>query len=170
MEKEKVITSEKYWYRLFELGIVLKGINGLWETASGFFILFVSKIALTNWFYLLARKELLEDPHDLFINFLARALGNLSLQAQAFAAYYVLIHGLLNIFLSIQLYRDKHWAYLVTISSMSVFVVYQIYRIILYHSLMLTILTVFDILFIALACREYIYHRDRKSATENSDK
>lgn len=153
------LLSQKYWHRLFEFGIAVKAINGVWETISGLLVLFLSKAVLSSWFYLITRDELLEDPNDRFINFLAHGLQNLSHSAQTFTALYVLAHGLLNIFLAIQLYRDKHWAYLVTIGAMLMFMTYQIYRISIHHSLILTALTIFDAAFIGITWHEYKYHR-----------
>jgi len=72
-----------------------------------------------------------------------------------------LLHGLLNIFLAIQLYRDKHWVYLLAVGTMTLSVFYQIYRISIYHSLLLAAFTIFDIFFIALAWHEYKHHKDK---------
>ncbi len=154
-------TTQKYWHELFEFGVFIKGFNGVWEIVSGFMILFLSKITLTNWFFLIAQNELLEDPRDKFINFLVQTLQNFSSSTQILVALYILTHGLLNIFLAVQLYRDKHWAYLVTIGATLMFMSYQIYRISIHHSLILTIITIFDMFFIILAWHEYKYHRDR---------
>lgn len=108
------------------------------------------------------RRELLEDPHDLLIDFLGRVFQNLSAEAKIFAAIYIIAHGLLNIFLAIQLYRNRLWAYLVTISAMIIFVSYQIYRIILYQSGLLLGVTLFDLLFIILTWHEYRYQNTRR--------
>ena len=155
MPKFKNSRFEYYWYALFEAGIFIKGFNGIWETISGFLILFFHKVTFNNFIYLLARKELVADPHDKFINFIAQFLQNLSANTKTFAAIYLLLRGLLNIFLAIQLYRNKLWAYLATIGFMLVFVSYQAYRIALYHSKVLTSITVFDLLFVILIWHEY---------------
>jgi len=149
---------ENVLHQIFEFGVLIKGINGVWETVSGISILFLSKATINNLFYFLASKELLEDPHDAFFNLLFKFLENLSHNTQVFIAIYILIHGLLNLFLAIQLYRDKIWAYLVTITITTAFIFYQIHRIILYHSPVLIIITIFDILFVILTWHEY----DRK--------
>lgn len=146
---------QKYWHKLFKYSVLIKGFTGAWETASGFLFLFLSKATLGGWFSLLVHNELVEDSNDRFINFLAYALQNLSSDAKTFAALYVLAHGLLNIFLVIQLYRNKYWAYLVIIWAMLISMPYQIYRISLHHSTILAVITIFDAFFIALAWREY---------------
>lgn len=156
------LLTPKYWHELFKFGVLIKGANGVWETISGFLFLFVSKATLTGWFFLIARDELLEDSDDKLINFFAHALQNLSSDTKIFAALYILAHGLLNIFLAVQLYRGKHWAYLVTIGTMVVFMGYQVYRISVHHSLILTALTVFDAFFIVLAWHEYNHLREER--------
>lgn len=161
-----MLLPQKRWHELFELGVALKGFNGIWEAASGFLVLFVNKAIFSTWFYTIARSEILEDPNDKFVIFFSHLLQNLSSDVKTFAAVYLLAHGLLNIFLAIQLYRDKHWAYLVTIGVMLLFMVYQIYRIAVHHSIFLAALTVIDALFIVLAWHEYKHHRERiKDAT-----
>ena len=141
----KIFVPEKYWHKFFEIGVFVKGFNGIWETLSGLLVL--------------------EDPSDHLINFLAGVLQNFSREAQTFAALYILIHGALNIFLAVQLYRGKKWAYLFVINVTTLFVLYQIYRIGIHHSLLLTILTIIDILFVVVAWHEYrhLYPRGEQS-------
>ena len=152
---KKYSKLEDLLHQIFEFGIFVKGFNGVWETISGFFILFLSKAALSKILSLLAGGEMLEDPRDFLIGFFARFLENLSHSTQVFIAAYILIHGLLNLFLAIQLYRDKIWAYLATISVMIILMFYQVHRIILHHSITLTVITIFDALFIILTWHEY---------------
>ncbi len=135
---------ERYWHTFFEFGVLIKGFNGVLETVGGVLILFLSKSAFGSLFSFLARGELLQ---------------NLPAGAKTFAAIYILLHGILNIFLAIQLYRNRLWAYLATISAMILFIFYQIYRINLHHSITLTVVTIFDLLFIALAWHEYQYQK-----------
>jgi len=151
---------QKYWHKLFEYSIFIKCFTGIWETISGFLVLFLSKTTLTNWFLPIAHNELLEDPNDMLMNFLMHALQNFSNDAKAFAAIYILLHGFLNIFLAIQLYRDRHWAYPAAIGTMLVFMFYQIYRIYAYHSLVLVAITIFDAFFVVLIWHEYKYHKE----------
>ena len=161
----KIFVPEKYWHKFFEIGVFVKGFNGIWETLSGLLVLFLNKETIRDWFFVLASRELLEDPSDHLINFLAGVLQNFSREAQTFAALYILIHGALNIFLAVQLYRGKKWAYLFVINVTTLFVLYQIYRIGIHHSLLLTILTIIDILFVVVAWHEYrhLYPRGEQS-------
>jgi uncharacterized membrane protein len=66
----KRMLSQKYWHKIFEFGVLLKGLNGTWETLSGLLVLFLNKTNLDYWFSLLTYNEILEDPNDKLINFL----------------------------------------------------------------------------------------------------
>jgi uncharacterized membrane protein len=152
--------SQKYWHKIFEFGVLLKGLNGTWETLSGLLVLFLNKTNLDYWFSLLTYNEILEDPNDKLINFFATVLQNFSKETITFAAIYLIFHGILNLFLAVQLYRDKHWAYLLTTGVLMVSVFYQIYRINIHHSLILIAITIFDIIFVFLTWHEYKYHKE----------
>lgn len=157
MQNSSKYNFRYYWHELFELGVALKAFNGVWETISGSLFLFLNKAVFVRLFYALAHRELLEDPHDRFINFLALNLQNLSSNTKVFASLYILFHGLLNLFLAIQLYRNKHWAYLVTVGVMVLFIIYQLHRYQLHHSNFLLIISIVDIGFILVTLQEYRY-------------
>lgn len=149
---------EYYWRKIFQFGVLIKGLNGTWETIAGLSILIIGKARFGSIFSFLARGELIENPRDGLINAGMQALQN-SGGAKTFIGLYFLIHGVTNIFLSIQLYRNRLWAYLVTICVMIIFIAYQYHRILLYHSRFLTAVTVYDVLFVILTWHEYQYQK-----------
>ena len=151
------LLREKVWRSAFQVGLVLKGFNGVWETISGLIVFFASKATLNYWLITLAHRELVEDPNDKVVAFIIKTLLDPATSTKTFAAIYILVHGLLNVFLVIQLHHKKSWAYPATIGVMAVLVIYQFYRIEVYHSLILTALTVFDMLFIVLTWNEYTH-------------
>jgi uncharacterized membrane protein len=160
MTDSNYVKIKDWWHSLFEYAIVAKGFIGVWEIVSAFLILFVSKAEFSSLFSLIARSELLENPRDMFINFIAQNLQTLSLNTKIFIAIFILIHGLLDIFLVIQLYRNKIWAYLLAIAVMLIFIGYQIYRITLYHSPVLVVITIFDLFLVGLIWHEYKYQKN----------
>jgi len=155
--------TQKYWYELFRFGIYTKGFIGVWEVISGLLFLFIKRSTLHKWHVWIIRNELLEHPNDKIMSLLSSLTQNFSHGTRVFAAMYIIIHGLLNIFLSVQLYREKHQAYLVAIGIISIFIPYQIYRIYIHHSIILTIITVFDFFFIQFIWHEYKRHRDKEA-------
>lgn len=146
--------KRQYLHTIFETIVLLKGINGLIEIASGVLVLRVSTITLNTMFLSLARNELFEDSHDFFIGFLSTHLQALSNNTKTFVAFYILAHGVLNIFLAVQLYRRKQWAYGVAIAFALLFIIYQAYRLTRTHSMMLLAITIVDLFFVFLAWRE----------------
>lgn len=160
--KNITIPLEKNWQRLFRFGIFLKGGNGVFETIVGSFILFVDKIVFIKLFANITQKELLEDPQDTLVNFLGYSLNNLSENSKLFLAIYIFSHGIINIFLSIQLYRKKIGVYIIAIILLIIFTLYQIYRITYTHSLVLTLITIWDIIFIFLTWHEYNFQSKTK--------
>lgn len=150
-------------HRMFRAGIVLKGCNGIWEAATGILALTLSRHALEQSFQMFARHELLEDPNDKLIGFAMRMLRPVEGSAMNFVAIYILAHGVLNLFLAVQLYRKQHWAYRAAVAVMAIFIGYQCYRIALYHSPILLMITVFDVWFAAMTWREYQVHEKVRS-------
>ena len=72
-----------------------------------------------------------------------------------FAAVYLLLHGIIKIVLVVALLRNQAWAYPSMIAFLLVFIVYQLYRLVLSPTLGLTVLTIFDALIVWLTWREW---------------
>ena len=156
--------SETYWRKLFQASIVLKIINGIWETISGVTLLLISPQALQNVLFRVTRRELIEDPKDQLIHLVTTGLHHLSSSTKDFAGLYILAHGFVNIFLAYFLLRDRLWAYLVAIGFSGAVIFYLLYRVSHTHSLFLTGIIAFDICFIILTWHEYRFHSRRLPA------
>lgn len=156
---------EKDWHKFFEIGVVLKAINGTWEIAAGTMILLINKNTFVETVLHFTRGELLEDPNDKIIQYVTHTLQNFSNSTKTFAAIYILFHGIINIFLAIKLFQEKLWAYKVSIALTGTFMLYQLYRVASFHSLPLAIITLADFFFIILAWHEYKYKSRLKKNT-----
>ncbi len=155
-------TAEYYWHALFEAGVALKAFNGLWETVSGIAALVVPQEVVLRAFYALTHGELLEDPHDRLIDIVAGFLMNIPHGTRTFIALYILAHGILNLFLAYNLYRQRLWAFPAAAAVIGLFLLYQFDRIYLYHSKTLIFLTLIDIVFLGLLLHEYKHQRERR--------
>jgi uncharacterized membrane protein len=51
-------------HRIFEIGIILKGLHSLLEILGGLVLLVVSTETIVRFAEILTRSELIEDPHD----------------------------------------------------------------------------------------------------------
>ncbi len=157
------ILREKYIHDLFDLGVILKGIDGLIEAAGGLFLMFSSRSRLDAIVSFFTRAELVEDPHDAIANYLTHAFRGFSGAAQFFGSAYLLLHGVVKIALVVGLLRNRLWAYPVAIAVFGAFGLYQLYYIFLDYSPFLVALTVLDLAIILLTWHEYRYRKAHRS-------
>ncbi len=136
--------TQRFWHQLFEAGIALKGLNGVWQTIVGSLLLLHSQQPVRA------------------LQFANNHLDNFSDSTRIFAGVYLLFHGVLNIFLVYNLYKNRLWAYPFAMIVVSIFTVYQVYRFLHTHSLVLLCLTAFDIAFLVLTWHEYQHQKKRR--------
>jgi uncharacterized membrane protein len=148
--------------RTFEVGIILKGLDGILELLGGALLLAVSPATINRIVSGLTQHELSEDPHDLIATHLLRLSHGLTGSAVLFAAAYLLLHGVVKVVLVAALLRNRLWAYPWMIAFLILFIGYQIYRIALGPTLGLIALTIFDAFIAWLTWREY---RKQRSPT-----
>jgi len=144
--------------RTFEIGIILKGLDGILELLGGALLLAVSPATINRIVGGLTQHELSEDPGDLIATHLLRRSHGLTGSAVVFAAAYLLLHGIVKVVLVAAVLRDKLWAYPWLIAFLIVFIGYQLYCIGL-HPTLGTALTIFDAFIAWLTWREYRKHR-----------
>ena len=139
----------------FEIGVILKGLNGLLELVGGVLLLVFPPNAIQKLIVGLTQNELSEDPHDFIATHLRQAAHALSASDQLFAALYLLSHGIIKAVLVYALVRDKLWAFPWAIGVFATFGVYQIYRYFVQPSGWLIALTVLDVVVILLTWFEW---------------
>ena len=148
--------------RLFQIGIIGKGLDGAAELLGGILLLLTSADRLRHLAGVLTQGELSEDPHDLIATHLLHSADTLTGGAVRFGAIYLLAHGAVKVVLVIALLLDKFWAYPWMIGVLSLFIGYQLYRIALHPSAGLIALTTFDVFVLALTAREYRRRRQHR--------
>jgi uncharacterized membrane protein len=142
-------------HKTFEVGILLKGINGVLETIGGILLLFIHPQTINHMVATITENELSQDPHDLIANFLVKSAHDLSVGGQIFGALFLLSHGIIKLFLIIALYKRKLWAYPLAMIIFGLFIVYQMYRYFLSPSYWMIILSILDVFIIVLTYLEY---------------
>jgi uncharacterized membrane protein len=151
---------------VFEVGIVLKGLNGLLELIAGVLLLIVSPAAIKGIIQTLTEGELSENPHDLIATRLLHTAGGLTGVGLTFGAVYLLVHGVVKVTLVIALLRNQLWAYPWMIAMLVALIAYQVYLIILSPTPGWVALTAFDALIVVLTWREYRNQRGVGSADD----
>ncbi|PYO39981.1 MAG: DUF2127 domain-containing protein [Gemmatimonadetes bacterium] len=157
-----MIIPERTLHRLFDLGVLIKGIDGALELAGGVLLLLVKPLTLNAMIVFLTAHEISEDPADLVANLLRNSVRHLSLNTTLFAGVYLLAHGLAKLLLVVGLLRGRRWAYPAALWFLAAFVLYQCYRILLTQSLPLAALTAFDIVVMSLIWREYRFRKQAR--------
>lgn len=83
----------------------------------------------------------------------------MSVSSQQFAAFYLLSHGGIKLWLIIGLWRKKLGYYPAAKAVFGLFILYQLYRYSFTHSLLLLLITALDIAVIGLTWFEYQHLR-----------
>ena len=140
----------------FRCGIALKGLHALLESATGATLFFVPARLLNRVAFRVARWDLLSrNPNDVIGAHVRHLAIGITGTGRRFAAIYLLSHGLVKLVLVIELLRNRLWAYPLMIVMLSIFIGYQSYRFVLTHSIVMAMLTVFDLSVIVLTWLEY---------------
>nr|WP_247647150.1 DUF2127 domain-containing protein [Arthrobacter sp. E3] len=154
-----------WWDKLFVVGIIFKGLDGVLELIGGALLLFVPPDRLKQLAILVTQPELTEDPDDFIANHILQGAAGLTDHVVFFAALYLLAHGVVKVVLVVALLLDKLWAYPWMIALLVIFILYQFYQLTQTPSLGLAALTVFDILIVVLTWHEYGRQRHRRIET-----
>jgi uncharacterized membrane protein len=151
--------QEKTLHLVFEASLFLKGAFAVAEIVTGIGVYFVTQQFVFKLVERITRAELLEDPRDFVANYLFASAQHLSVSTRKFAAFYLLAHGVIKLWLIIGLLRAKPSYYPVAMAVFGMFIVYQVYRFSATTSLWLIVITAVDILVIGLTWHEYRYMR-----------
>jgi len=161
-----MFTPKDWLDRVFQIGIIAKGLNGLAELLGGLLLLFVSPGDIHHLVAALTQGELSEDPNDFIARYLLHTANGLTGSAVLFGAFYLMVHGAVKVILVIALLLNRLWAYPSMIIVLLIFIGYQLYRIVLQPSTGMIALTIFDAVIVALTWREY--RRQRRIPNERA--
>jgi uncharacterized membrane protein len=150
-----IVSHQKTLHTLFLISVWIKGVAGVLETAAGIFCFFITPAALASFVVALTAPELSEDPDDWIATTLVHAVRRFSADTALFAAAYLIIHGLVKLFLVAGLLLGRLWAYPLSLWFLAAFIIYQGYRYTHTHSILLVLLTVVDLAVAYLIWREY---------------
>lgn len=150
------VSIRRWRHRLFRLGVVLKGVDGLLEVAGGVLLAALGRQGVSRTVAFLTQRELAEDPRDVVAGFLVHHVGQMAVGTLRFAVIYLLAHGAVKIWLAGGLLRERRWVFPIALAFLGAFIVYQIYRLTYLPSAALAALTVLDVVILLLVWREYM--------------
>ncbi len=141
--------------RVFYLGIIFKGLDGLGELLVGLALVFVSPDQIRELVALATRGELSEDPHDFTSNLLVHSTARISHGTTTFLMIYLFIHATVKLVSVFGILRGHRWAYPFALIALGLLTLYQVYDIAVKPTAGIILLTVLDIVIIGLIWREY---------------
>jgi len=140
---------------VFQVSLWAKAAFALSEVIGGIAAFFATRQILVDVATWVTHDEFAEDPHDVVANFLLRSAENFSIGSQGFVAAYLLVHGVIKLWLIVALLRERLWSYPVALVVFTSFIVYQLYRYTFTHSVWLLALTLVDLIVIGLTWHEW---------------
>ncbi len=150
--------ESKLQHRAFDAVVLLKGLNGLVEMASGIALLFVTNASILYWVRLLTRSELSEDPRDFIANMLVHWAESFGHDSRIYATAYLVLHGAAKITLAGLLLHGTKWAYPAALGFIGLFICFAGYRLSFGWSLPLAAIFILDLFTLWIIGREWRAH------------
>lgn len=131
------LIRERTYHLFFEIGVIIKAAIAVAETLAGIFLLAANPATVNGA--------------------ILRLIGGgfLTPERQSFWAFIALSHGIVKLALVAGLLKHKLWSYPASAAVFTLLVAYQIYDLIFSASVLLALVTVFDIVVILLILHEY---------------
>ncbi len=150
------------WYKpsslldkIFEGGIIIKGVSGVLEFLAGLFLFFVSPAAIHNFLVFVTEKELINDPHDKVVALLFSSTEHLFAVGNTFLIAYLWIHAAIKMVAVVGILKNYLWAYPFSLITLGLLMLYQVYSLSVHFSVPMFLLTVFDVAILWLIAHEY---------------
>lgn len=141
--------------KTYEIGIIIKGIDGSLELIGGLLVLLLTPHAITGITAFLTHDALQENPHNFLALRVQHTGHTLAAGHTLFAALFLLTHGLVKVVLVACLLLNKLWAYPGALVVLGIFLIYQIYLLVTATTFGMAFLTVLDVIIIFLVWREW---------------
>ena len=140
---------------IFRVSIILKGVDAAAEIIGGLLLLLINPSQIKGLIHWLTASELRSDPHDFIANLLVHVGHNFNNNSRLYVGIYLLAHGVIKMFVIVNVLRNKYWAYPLLIIVLFGFVVYQGIQIAHTQSIGLILLTIFDLFIIIMTALEW---------------
>lgn len=141
--------------RLFIITVAIKGIDGALGVIGGILLFFVKPHTLDVIVAWLTTHEFSRHPGDYVVNFLINLFSHLDVSRFAFAAGFLIAHGVMKSILAVTLLLGRPWSYPVGSAFLALFMGYTGYRLALHWSWPLAAFFCFDLLTLVIVVREW---------------
>jgi uncharacterized membrane protein len=140
---------------VFDLGLILKAINGGFEILVALLVLVVPPSFVLTLVGFITGGELSQDPDDPVMSALLGAAQSFAVHTHYLLAAYLVLHGAVKIILVVGIFMGKKLAYELLMIALVIFGAYEAYRGFARNELLLQILAVFDFTLLILTAYEY---------------
>lgn len=140
---------------LFDIGLVLKAIFSAFEILGGIAVLFVSRTFVLHVADLVTQGEYNRDSDDFAATTIRNAAHSFAVHTHYILAAYLLVRGVIKLFLIVSILRGVTVAYLFFIAALGIFGSYEAYRAITTHNLLLGAVALYDVALLLLTAYEY---------------
>lgn len=141
--------------KVFEAGLLIKGVLALSEFLSGLVLLFVSPASIHRFLAFITQQSLSEDPHDKLAHFILHSADSLNVTNKGFLVAYLWILASVKLIAVIGILKNILWVYPFALVTLGLLLALQIYTLTVRVSIGLSLLTVFDMFVLAMIWREY---------------
>ena len=132
-------------HQLFIVSVILKGLHAAVELIGGVALYLFSTDRIAAWLWEAGQSN----------DWIERFANSFSTKEHHFYAFYLVSHGIVNGLIVVGLLLRKLWAYHATFVVLTLFIAYQAYRYSYTHDIGLIVITVIDLIVMALAWNEY---------------
>jgi uncharacterized membrane protein len=157
MKEMNVKLRQRPWFeRVYKIGIGVKGFDGLVELVVG--VLLLISPSLVHVILSGAAQEAGEHGGSVYhfiADYVARIDTDLSRSGLSFLILFLIIHGLVKLTLVYCLLREIIWAYPYALAILVLFLIYQVYVLIVSPGIGMVLFTLLDVLIIWLVWGEY---------------
>ncbi len=142
--------------KIFSVGILIKGIDGLIELVTAIALIFIQPRMVHNLVAFATHDELMKNPNNFIANFILTAGSHFTEGTRIFLIVYLLIHAAVKLIAVIGILRNKLWAYPFSLIALGILTLYQVYDIVFISvSIGMILLTIFDVFILWLIWREW---------------
>ena len=154
-ESPRVEQRERDILWLFDIGLILKAVDGALEVVAALFIAFVPPVLVVDLVNFATAGELTEARDDVVARFLHGLAQSFAVSNHFLIALYLSVHGAIKVALVAGIFRGYRSAYPLFIAALAVFGTYELYLGVLRHEMLLGVLGALDFLLLVLTAYEY---------------
>ena len=141
-------------HQLFVVSLIVKGLHAAIELIGGVALYLFSTHKIADWLWQASQSN----------DWVERFARSFTTREHAFYAFYLVSHGIVNGLIVGGLLLRKLWAYHATFGVLTLFIAYQLYRYSYTHDIGLIVISIIDVIVMALAWNEYRMFKRHLSA------